>query len=85
MTDTHTTLERLKSANAVPSTDSLPSSALSSVDLLARIDERSMTMTETTTVGYSTEAPEPPKRGRGPLLALGSPHRSFLLESSAFL
>jgi hypothetical protein len=69
MTDTHTTLERLKSDNAVPSTDSLPSSALSSVDLLARIDERSTGMTETNTVTYP-DSPQPPKRGRGPLLAL---------------
>lgn len=70
MTDTHTTLERLKSANAVPSTDSLPSGALSSVGLLARIDERNRTMTETTTVGHSPDAPEPPTR-RGALIALG--------------
>jgi hypothetical protein len=70
MTDMHETLERITSANAVPSPDSFPSGALSSVDLLARIDERSTTMTDTLTPLRPTEPGKPPKRSRGPLIAL---------------
>ncbi len=70
MTDTRTTVERIKSANAVPSTDSFPSGALSSSALLARIDERNQTMTDTLTPIRPTDSVKPPRRGRGPLIAL---------------
>ena len=70
MTDIHETLERIKSANAVPSSDSFPSGALSSTELLARIDERSKAMTETLTPIRPTQPAKPPRRGRGPLIAL---------------
>jgi len=70
MTDTQTTVERIESANAVPSPDAFPSGALSSTDLLARIDTRSKTMTETLTPIRATDPVKRPGRGRGPLIAL---------------
>lgn len=69
MTDISTTVDRIKSADTVPSPDSLPSGAMSSAALLARIDERSKTMTDTLTPIRQVDPSKPPSRGRGPLLA----------------
>jgi hypothetical protein len=70
MTDTERTIERITSANPVPSPDAFPSSALSSADLLARIDERSTAMTETLTPIRDLEPEKPPRRARGPFVAV---------------
>ena len=70
MTDINATVERIKSANAVPSTDSFPNGAWSSTQLLVRIDERNETMTDTLTPVRQIDPSKPPRRGRGPLIAL---------------
>jgi len=70
MTDMNPTVERIKSANPVPSHDSLPGGAASATALLARIDERSTTMTDTLTPIREIEPSKPPRWGRGPLIAL---------------
>lgn len=76
MTDMNAIVELIESANAVPSSDSLPSGALSSAELLARIDERNTAMTDTTTRRQSSHPrPEPKhgwRRGRGPLIAVAA-------------
>lgn len=70
MNDMTTTVERIRSANPVPSPDSLPSGALSTSALLVRIDERSKTMTDTVTKLEQVDRAKPPPRNRGPLVAL---------------
>ncbi|MDH3307969.1 MAG: hypothetical protein OEO77_10675 [Acidimicrobiia bacterium] len=70
MTNAQTTVERIKSANAVPSTDSFPPGALSSTALRIRIEERSTAMSNVLTYDRHTEPTEPPRKGRGPLVAL---------------
>lgn len=70
MTDQNTTIERIRSANPVPSPDSFPTGALSSARLLAHIDERNTDMTDTLTPIRSTEPGKPPPGNRGPLIAL---------------
>jgi hypothetical protein len=69
-------VELIKSVDAVPSTNALPSGALSSADLLALIDERNRNMTDTKTrrrAGQpTTEGVESRRRYRGPLVALAS-------------
>lgn len=72
MTDITTTVDRIKSADAVPSPDSFPSGALSSTALLARIDERNQTMTDTLTPIRRVDPAKPPRRGRGPLIAFAA-------------
>ncbi len=72
MTDINATVERIKSANAVPSTDSFPTGAWSSADLLVRIDERNKTMTDTLTPVRKIDPAQPPGRGRGPLIAFAA-------------
>lgn len=71
MNNTHIALERLRSADTVPSLDAFPSGALTSDALLARIDERN-TMTDTLTPIKLDEPPRPPQRNRGPLLAIAA-------------
>jgi hypothetical protein len=70
MNDTQHTIERIRSANPVPSPDSFPTRALSSAGLLARIDERNTTMTDTLTPIRGTDPGKPPRRNRGPLIGL---------------
>lgn len=84
MTDMHNTLERIKSANAVPSPDSFPSGALSSSDLLAQIDARSRTMTDTLTPIRPAEPVKAPRRGRGPLVALAVAAAIVLIIGTSF-
>ena len=71
MTDQHTTLERIKSADTVPSLGSFPGGALKSAALLARID-REEHHVETLAPIRLDEPAKPPGRGRGPLLALAA-------------
>jgi hypothetical protein len=70
MNDIHDTIERIQSANPVPTPDALPTGALSSTALLTRIDERSTAMTDTLTPIRGTGPGKRPGRGRGPLVAL---------------
>ncbi len=80
MTDTRLTIERVISANQIPSLDTLPASALTSAGLLARIDERSMAMTNTTlTPVHDTGPGNRPNRWRGPLIALAAAAALILL------
>ncbi len=76
MTDMNAIVELIESANAVPSPDSLPDGALSSAELLTRIDERNTAMTDTTTRRPPSDPrPEPRdgwRRGRGPLIAIAA-------------
>lgn len=69
MNDMTSTIERIQSANPVPSPDSFPTRALSSAGLLARIDERNTDMTDTLTPIRGTDPGKPPRRTRGPLIA----------------
>ena len=69
MNDTLKALERIRSADTVPSMDAFPTGALTSDALLARIDERS-TMTDTLTPIRLDEPSKPPASKRGPLLAI---------------
>ncbi len=71
MNNRHTALERIRSADTVPSMDAFPSGALTSDALLARIDERS-TMTDTLTPLELEKPPGPQQRNRGPLLAMAA-------------
>ncbi len=70
MTNAQRTVERIKSANAVPSMDSFPPGALSSSALRHRIDERKMAMSSNLIYETETELPGPPTKRRGPLVAL---------------
>jgi hypothetical protein len=83
MTDTQAALERLKAANAVPSGNSFPVGALSSADLLARIDERTTPMTQTATHRHDPE--QTPKRSHGLLIALGAAAAVLVIGVSGFL
>jgi hypothetical protein len=72
MTDTTSTTERIRSANPVPSQTAFPTRALSAGDLLSLIDERSTTMTDTISPIHTVDQAEPPRRNRGPLVALAA-------------
>jgi hypothetical protein len=76
MNETTRIEELIRSANAVPYADSLPAGALSSSDLLARIDERNTAMTNTKTGLRAAEANSEPttnrSRYRGPLIGLAT-------------
>jgi hypothetical protein len=69
-------VELVRSVDTVPSTNVLPSGALSSADLLALIDERNRNMTDTKTRRKAGHAPTDRagslRRYRGPLVALAS-------------
>lgn len=77
MIDTNQVLRMIESANAVPDAGSLPEGALSSSDLLARIDERNTHMTDTTTTDHRPDVPATGPHGarhryRGPLIGLAA-------------
>lgn len=69
--NTNTTIQRIESANTVPTTDTLPIGTWSADDLLARIDERSHPMTDLKPTPTRQPNPEEPNRWRGPAIALG--------------
>ena len=52
--NTNTTLERIAAANTVPSADALPADSWSADDLLARIDERNIPVTDLKTTEQPT-------------------------------
>jgi ketosteroid isomerase-like protein len=69
-------VELIESVDTVPSTNALPSGALSSAELLALIDERNKNMTDTKTRRQAGQQPTDRlgsrRRYRGPLVALAS-------------
>jgi len=76
MIDTNRVVRMIESANAVPDADLLPEGALSSSDLLARIDERNTPMTNTT-IRRRPDVPPTGSHGarhryRGPLIGLAT-------------
>ena len=70
MTNINATLERIRAADPVPSTDSFPADAMSSEALLARIDERSTNVTDIKTAPKTNHEREPASRWRGPAIAV---------------
>lgn len=73
MTNAQQALKRLTAANPVPeSTSSFPAAGLSPAALLERIEERNALMAKTPTLIRPTEPVRPPKRGRGPFIALAT-------------
>ena len=69
--NTNTTIQRIESANSVPSADTLPIGTWSADDLLTRIDERSRPMTDLKPTPTRQPDPGKPSRWRGPAIALG--------------
>jgi hypothetical protein len=83
--NTNTTIQRIESANTVPSAETLPIGTWSADDLLTRIDERSHTVTDLqTSPRRSTDTSGAP-RWRGPILAVGVAVAIFVVGVLGFV
>ena len=69
--NTNTTIQRIESANTVPSAEALPIGTWSAGDLLTRVDERSHPMTDLKPATTREPHSEQTSRWRGPAIALG--------------
>jgi hypothetical protein len=85
MTSIEQARQRLESANPVPPSTSFPEATWSNAELLERVHERRRTMTDTLTPVEVTRAPsQPPRRGRGPLIALATAAAAIVVVGGVF-